>query len=237
MSAREHGVLGLIPAKGGSTRLARKNVAPLGGRPLIAWAAEAARESGVFDRLVLSSEDEAVIEAGRGIGLDAPFVRPAALARDPAGVVDVALHALDALEAGGERYETLAILLPTCPFRTAADIREAFALFRSRDEKSLMSVSEFDHTPFAALAVGEDAVISPHFPEYFGRKSQEMPRAYRPNGAIHILDVARFREARSYVAPPVLAYVMPRARSVDIDTAEDLLLAEALLARRGRTEA
>lgn len=225
-------VLGLIPAKAGSTRLARKNVARLGGRPLIAWAAEAARASAVFDRLVLSTEDREIAEAARAIGLDVPFERPGELARDPAGVVDVALHALDALEAAGETYETLVILLPTCPFRTAEDIRAAEALYRERGATSLMSVSEFDHTPFAALAMGEDRTVTPHFPDFFGRKSQDMPAAYRPNGAIHVLDVARLRETRSYLAPPVLAYVMPRERSIDIDTLDDLHIAEAMLAQR-----
>lgn len=225
-------VLGVIPAKGGSTRLAHKNIASLGGKPLIAWAAAAARASGILDRLILSTEDEQVAETARQIGINVPYMRPVELARDPANVVDVALHALDQLEAMGERYEVLVILLPTCPFRTADDIREAFALFRRRDEGSLMSVSEFDHTPFAALAVDEDGLVSPYFADYFGRKSQEMPVAYRPNGAIHILDVARFRETRSYVAPPVLAYPMPRERSVDIDTMADLRFAESLLAEQ-----
>ncbi len=226
-------VLGLIPAKGGSTRLARKNVALLAGKPLIGWAADAARESGILDRLVLSTEDAQVADEARRLGIEVPFLRPEALARDPAGVVDVAQHALDALEAAGQRYTTIVILLPTCPFRTAADIRAAFDLFRSRDEGSLMSVAEYDHTPFAALGIGADGLIAPHFPDYFGRKSQQMPAAYRPNGAIHILDVTRFRATRSYIAPPVIGYVMPRERSIDIDTALDLRVAERLLAAAG----
>jgi CMP-N-acetylneuraminic acid synthetase len=235
VSGLSRGVLGLIPAKAGSTRFVRKNVALLRGKPLIGWAADAAREAGVIDRLILSTEDEEVAAAARAIGIEVPFLRPASLARDPAGVVDVALHALDALETGGARYEALVILLPTCPLRTSADIRAAFNLFRSRDEGSLMSVTEFDHTPFAALRLGEDGLVAPHFPDYFGRKSQQMPPAYRPNGAIHVLDVARFRKSRSYIAPPVIAYVMPRERSIDIDTALDLRFAETLLAMAAGT--
>lgn len=227
MSSNDKTVLGLIPAKGGSARLARKNVARLGGKSLLAWAVDAARESGVIDRLILSTEDMQIAQKAESLGVEVPFLRPVELSRDPAGVVDVALHALDQLD---DSYETLIIMLPTCPLRTAADVCDALALYRERGATSLMSVSEFDHTPYAALDIRQDGTLAPHFPEYFGRRSQDMPAAYRPNGAIHILNVARFRTERSYIAPPVLAYVMPRARSVDIDTIEDLRLAETLLA-------
>ena len=89
-----------------------------------------------------------------------------------------------------------------------------------------MSVSEFEHTPLAALGPTEDGRLEPYLPQYFGRKSQEMPKAYRPNGAVHVLDVKAFRRARSYVAQPLVGYVMPRERSFDIDTEDDLRAAE-----------
>src|SRR3546814_12497682 len=115
-------------------RLTKKNIRQLGDRSLLAWTAEAARTSGVIDRLVVSTEDEEVAAAARAIGLEVPFMRPQALARDPAGVVQVALHALETLEAAGERYDTLFILLPTCPLRSADDLRGADAL-RSEERR------------------------------------------------------------------------------------------------------
>lgn len=223
-------VLGLIPAKGGSTRLARKNILPLAGKPLLAWAAESARDSGLIDRLIVSTEDEEVADVARGFDIDVPFMRPLDLARDPAGVSDVALHALEELRRRGEEFETLIILLATSPFRTAQDIRAAHDLFLRQGRPFLMSVSAFPHTPFAALDLAEDGRLEPFFPDCFGKKSQELPTAYRPNGALHILDVAAFERARSYVAQPLVGYVMPRDRSVDIDTADDLREAEAILA-------
>jgi len=233
-----HRTLGLIPAKGGSTRLARKNVRALGGKPLIAWAAEAARGSGVIDRLVLSTEDAAVADEARTLGIDVPFMRPPELARDPAGVVEVALHALDTLETAGERYDALVILLPTCPFRTADDVRAAYELFIERDRPFLMSVAEFSHTPFAAYRMAGAGALEPVFPEYLELRSQSMPKAYRPNGAVHVLDVPKFRRAGTYVAQPLVGYVMPRERSIDIDTDTDLreamfLLEEAAAVGRG----
>lgn len=222
--------LGLIPAKGCSSRFARKNIRYLGDKPLLAWAAEAARDSGVIDRLILSTEDREVADIAESFGIEVPFLRPKELASDPAGVSDTALHAVEQLEALGEHFRTLVILLPTCPLRTAEDIRAAYHMFLQKNRPFLMSVSEFSHTPLAALQQSADGTLDPFMPQYFGRKSQEMPPAYRPNGAIHVLDVEAFKRERSYLANPLVGYVMPLERSIDIDTEEDLKAAELRLA-------
>ncbi|MFW8600413.1 cytidylyltransferase domain-containing protein [Desulfobacterota bacterium M19] len=224
-------ILGLIPAKGSSTRLPRKNIMPLGGKPLISWAGEALKNSGICDRIVVSTEDKEVASVARDEGLEVPFLRPAKLAVDPAGVVDVALHCLATLRHLGDTYDTLIITLPTCPFRTAQDIRNAYNLFRERNANFLMGVSSFDHTPFAAMQL-QDGTVKPWFPNYFGRKSQEMPAAYRPNGALNILAIKEFEEARSYFETPLYAYIMPWPRGIDIDTPDDLTMAEAVLASK-----
>ena len=229
-------ILGLIPAKGASVRFARKNILPLGDRPLLAWTVEAARESGLIDRLIVSTEDEEIAAVARDLGAEVPFMRPAHLARDPAGVVEVALHALDMLEARGESYRTIIIMLPTCPFRSAGDIRSAYELFREKNATCLMSVSPFSHTPFAAMRLDKDGYLSPYFPECAGRKSQKMPAAYRPNGALHILSVETLRRERSYFVQPLVGYLMPLERSFDIDTAMDLQSAELFLAMKTRDD-
>ncbi|MDP7505543.1 MAG: acylneuraminate cytidylyltransferase family protein [Nitrospinota bacterium] len=230
-------VLGLIPAKGGSTRLPRKNILSLGGRPLIAWTVEAARESGVIDRLIVSTEDHEVADIASSLGAEIPFMRPPELARDPAGVVDVALHVLDELERSGDRFESLIILMPTCPFRNADDIRAAYASFRENHWSFLMSVSRFGHTPFAAMGLGENDKLTPYFPNHTGKKSQELPPAYRPNGAIQILDVEAFQREKTYFGEPLFGYEMPIERSIDIDSAEDLRFAEVTISSRGSPEA
>lgn len=230
-------VLGFIPAKGGSTRFPRKNIAILEGRPLLAWAVEAARASGVIEAVAVSSEDDEVLSCAAGLDVEHVLKRPQHLARDPAGIVDVALHELDVLEQAGERFDVIVILAPCAPLRTAEDIRAAFEVFRRVRPAFVMSVSEFTHTPFAALTLDAKDHLVPAFPELFGRKSQEMPRAYRPNGAIHVLDVARLRETRDYLAPPRAAYVMPRERSVDIDHPEDLDVARRLVTAGGGVRA
>ena len=225
-------ILGLVPAKAASTRFARKNLRILGDKPLLGWVADAARATGRFDRLIVSTEDAEVADVARRHGLEAPFMRPPELAVDPVEADAVALHAIEALAGQGERFDVLALMLPTCPFRTAQDIVDALELFLARDEPNLMSLAPFDHTPFAAVRVDESGTATPFFPELFGRSARRHPAACRPNGAIHVLDTAWFEKSRSYTAGPMIGYVMPRARSIDIDTAEDLRLAARMLAER-----
>ena len=225
-------ILGVVPAKGASTRLARKNIRALGGKPLLGWAADAARDTGRFDRLVVSTEDEEVAGVAEECGLEVPFMRPPELAVDPVEADGVALHAIEALADQGERFDVVAIMLPTCPFRTADDIAAALDLFLSRDEANLMSLSPFTHTPYAALRVGPSGLATSVFPDLFGQSARTHPAAYRPNGAIHVLDVDWFQRSRSYREGPIIGYVMPRDRSVDIDTEADFRLAESMLAER-----
>ena len=222
-------ILGLIPAKGASQRLPRKNLSELGGRTLLEWAVEATNQSNLCSKVIISTEDEEVARLARGLGLDVPFLRPTALALDPASVVDVALHTLEELDSVDETYDTIIIVLPTCPFRSSADIQGAYDLFQAQQRPCVMSVSEFTHTPYAGFRCDQAARLTPLFPQYIGKKSQEMPCAYRPNGAVHVLDVDRFRTERSYFFEPLVGYVMPQERSIDIDSELDLIIARSLL--------
>jgi CMP-N-acetylneuraminic acid synthetase len=227
--------LGLIPAKAGSTRLPRKNLLPVGGRSLVEWAVRAARESGLCDRVFVSTEDAAVRAEAERLGLDTPFLRPPELARDPAGVVEVALHALDEWGRRGEPFDTLIILLPTCPFRTAEDIRAAMDIYRRSGTGFLMSVSRPAQSPLTAQVLC-DGLLSPLHPEWLFRTGAkagaDLPVMVNANGAVTILDVARFRRVREYYVYPLAAYEMPRERSVDIDTEEDLRYARFLARTR-----
>lgn len=221
-------ILGVIPAKGGSTRLPQKNILPLGGKPLLQWTSEAARACGLLDRLIVSTEDPDVVEVAKKLELDVPFLRPKQLAKDPAGVVQVTLHAIEMLREQGDEYDIVIIMLPTSPFRSAKDICDAYQLFRHKNADFLMSVSEFSHTPYAAMTLNQ-GILSPIFPDLIGRKSQEMPEAYRPNGALHILNIPAFEREKSYFAQPLVGYVMPLERSMDIDTKLDMIFAESML--------
>ncbi len=227
-------VLALIPAKGKSTRLKRKNALALCGKPMLQWTIEAAAESGVVDEIVVSTEDEEIANLAAQAGFPVPFMRDESLAVDPAGVESVALDALARLEAMGRSYEKIVILLPTSPLRTAADIKDAMALFDQKAARSLMSVTEYEHSPYSAYFEDDEGLLLPLFPDKNRLKSQELPIAYRCNGAIHILDVEFFKRTKSYTCAPLLKFCMPHERSVDVDTADDFAYAEFLLSRSTR---
>lgn len=226
-------VLGLIPAKAGSMRFPKKNIAVLCGKSLLERAAAALKDSCVVDDIVVSTESGEVQAVAEQVGLEVPFARPPELARDPAGVVDVFRHALSELSAQGREYRAAVICLPTCPLRSPEDIRAAWDL-HVEGGRTVMSVNTFPHTPFAALKRSDSGLMEPWFPEFWGRKSQEMPPAYRPNGAVHVVSTAEFQRTGSMLGPPVLGYEMPQERSVDVDTEADLAEAEALLSVSAR---
>ena len=223
--------LAVIPARAGSQRLARKNLLPLAGKPLVQWAIEVAVQTELFDRIVVSTEDAEIADVARALGPFVPFMRSKELAGDRVRVDQVTLGVLDQLEANGEAYSSVCILLPTCPLRAAADVKAAYEVFYERNEPNVMSVVEFEHTPFWARGLTKEGLVEPHFPEFIDTRRQDLPAAYRPNGAIHILDVGWLRAKRSYLARPIIGFVMSRERSIDIDTVDDLAEAELMLAR------
>ena len=211
--------------------MARKNILPLAGKSLLQWAVEAAEQAELFDRIVVSTEDSEIAQAARALGPYVPFVRPTELAEDMVDVDCVVLDVLSELEARGEVYDTVCILLATSPLRTAEDITLAYDLFDSREEPNLISVTAFEHCPFWAQGLTPTGQLVPHFPRLYDTKRQELPDAFRPNGAIHILNVAWFKKVKSYTSPPIIGFVMPRERSIDIDSIGDLVEAELMLTR------
>jgi CMP-N-acetylneuraminic acid synthetase len=222
-------VLCLIPAKGASVRLPRKNIRKLAGKTLLAWSVDCAKAAGIFDRISVSTEDQEIAAEARRLGLDVPFMRPESLARDPAGVVEVSLHALDEWEARGESYDTLVILQPTSPFRRPADVTGSMNRYLERGVDFLMSVGREEHSPLSSLIL-KDGLLQPLHPEWLNRTgskvSADLPVLVRANGAVTIVDVGRFRGERNYYAYPLAAYEMSWEYSVDVDTEKDFAVAE-----------
>jgi len=222
-------VLCLIPAKGGSVRLPRKNVRKLAGKTLLERTVECANAAGLFQRISVSTEDEEVAAEARRLGVEVPFMRPDHLARDPAGVVDVCLHALDEWELRGEVYDTLVILLPTSPFRRVIDVTGSMERYLQSGVEFLMSVGREEHSPLSSLIM-KDGLLQPLHPEWLNRTGAKapanLPVLVRANGAVTIVDVVRFRQERNYYGYPLAAYEMPWEYSVDVDTEKDFAMAE-----------
>lgn len=230
----EPAVLGVIVARGGSKGLPGKNLRPLGGKPLVVHTVEAALGCDALARAVLSTEDAAILAAGRAAGCPAPFVRPAELAGDRSSTVDVVLHAVDWLAQHEGFVADVVVLLPaTAPLRRAAHIRGALDVLRDDPAaEAAVAVTEPDYPPYWMLSV-ENRRLAWLFPEGAAvDHRQDLPRAYRPNGSIYAIHVPVLRAQRTFYPRVTAPYVMPREASVNIDTDLDFSLAELLLARR-----
>ncbi|MCH7745174.1 MAG: acylneuraminate cytidylyltransferase family protein, partial [Chloroflexi bacterium] len=164
----------LIPARGGSKRLPGKNIRLLAGKPLIAYTIEAALDSNVFDCVCVSTDDEEIAAIAREYGADVPFMRPAHLSDDTARVVQVTCHALEFFAERGHEYESLCVLQPTSPLRTANDIRDAYALFQSTDARYVVGIVAWEHPPFWAFEK-RDGFLTPHWGADKMLKTQDLP--------------------------------------------------------------
>ncbi len=232
-------VLGVITARGGSKGIPRKNVKLLGGKPLIAYTIERAKESGVFDRIILSTDDQEIAEVGKQYGIEVPFMRPADLAEDTTPTLPVLVHALKWLkENEGDEPEAVMLLQPTAPLRRPEHIREAHALFIASNADSVVSMVEVPghFNPHWQFRIGKDdraeIFTSEPFRDIVTRR-QELPKTYTRNGAIYLFkSMLLFNDPPSFYGDDVRAYIMDEASSVNIDSPEDFLAAEAALTHK-----
>lgn len=225
-------VMAVIPARGGSKGVPRKNIRALAGKPLIAWTIEQAKQSRYLDRVVLSSEDEEILEVARRLGCDVPLVRPAELARDESLGIDVLLHAMSVLP----EFDLVVQLQPTSPLRLASDIDECIEKCVGGGElASCVSLTEVAKPPYWMFNLDAVGKMKP-FLEFKSVPRQELAKLHVLNGAVYVASAAQLREQRSFITPQTLGYVMPLERSVDIDAEYDFWVAEALLERRNATK-
>lgn len=218
-------VLAVITARGGSKGLPRKNLLPFRGAPLIAWTIQAAQAAKSIDRLILSSDDPEIIATARSLGCEAPFQRAPELASDTAASVDVVLDAADRVPG----YDIIVLLQPTSPLRIAGDIEATLALMAETGAPGAVSISEAPCHPWLIFARDMAGRLTPFVekPAGISWRRQDLPPAYRINGAVYAADLAWLRASRSmFKANETVAYEMPAERSVDIDTLEDLQTAE-----------
>lgn len=235
-------IIGIIPARGGSKGVPRKNLAPVAGRPLLAYTAQAALGAPGLARVILSTEDEEIQRVGLACGLEAPFRRPAALAEDATPTLPVVRHAIAELEAAGERVDAICLLQPTNPLRTSEDIEGAVKMFEETGADTVISVLAVPHqyNPHwvyfegaggaLQLATGEAAPIP---------RRQLLPKAFHREGSIYLVkrDVVMAQPEGSLYGGAVRGYLMEAARSVNIDRVEDLERAAQLLLQQAEQQA
>lgn len=221
-------ILALIPARGGSKGIPRKNIKPIAGKPLIAWAIEAALCSRVLDAVVVSTEDEEIADVARQWGAQVPFRRPAELAQDDTPGIDPVLHALEQLPD----FDAVLLLQPTSPLRTTEDIDACIGLAQGRQAASVVSVSEPGKHPYWMYRLGTDQRLQTLINVPPISRRQDLPPVYAVNGALYYTRADWLRRHHAFVTAETVAYVMPPERSVDTDTLLDWKLAEMLLKER-----
>lgn len=224
-------ILALIPARGGSKRLPGKNVRQLGGKPLIEWSIQAARGLPEIVAVLVSTDDPEIANHARHAGALVPWLRPAELATDTASSVDVAIHALDDYEREHGRVDGLLLLQPTSPFRSRARLQAGLALFAANPDCSVIGVSPASTHPLWCFRL--DGRLMRPFVEGGGLhlRSQDLPPAYAVNGGFYLVPADVLRESHSLYARDMLPLVMDTpAECIDIDTEQDWLAAEEMLA-------
>jgi CMP-N-acetylneuraminic acid synthetase len=218
----------IIPARGGSKRLPRKNIALLAGKPLLAYAIEAALESGIFAKVCVSSEDEEILEVGRECGAHLALTRPPELATDTVQVKQVCLHLLEIFIAQGQSYREFGVLLVTNPLRTAQDIKAAYELFQHQAANYVMSLVPYSHPPQRAVWVPH-GYIEPYFASQYMKQTQLLDQLYRHDGSIIFAKSEVFLREQEFYGSKAVPFFMPLERSVDIDSPLDLAWAEFLI--------
>ncbi len=224
-------ILAIVPARGGSKRLPKKNLMKLNGKPLIAYSIEAAKDSKYIDDVILSSESEEIIDVARKWGAEVPFVRPQELAEDTTRSIDVVTHALETLS---ESYDAVILLQPTSPLRTTADIDNAIEDFYKKDAVSVIGVCEVEHSPLWSNTLDESMSMENFLDDkYNNSRSQDLPMYYRINGAFYMSRTKSVLANETFfVKKDIYAYLMSQEDSVDIDTKLDFIVANAILKER-----
>jgi len=233
-------ILAVVTARGGSKTIPGKNLKPLGGKPLIAYSIEAARRSGVFDRTIVSTEDQPIGDAAEALGCERPFVRPDSLARDDTPHLPVMQHAVDTLRHQGYDADAVMILQPTSPLRRPEDIRRAVDLLATTGADSVISVSEMPahYNPLRAVRL-DDRGLATMFVDGAPIRTrparrQDVPPAWTINGAIYLFRAAVLSAAQpSLYGDSTAAFVMPPPYGINIDDLDDWQQAERALAALG----
>jgi len=226
-------VLGVIPARGGSKGIPNKNLAPLGGRPLLAYTADAVLKSTRVTRTVVSTDDPTITIAARGLGLDVPFTRPEELAGDDTLMLPVLQHALQMVRAGGFQPDAVVLLQPTSPLRRTEHIDAAIALLEESGSDSVVSVVDVPHhfNPASVMRL-EGNRLRPFLDAPSITRRQDKPRVLARNGPAVLAVRAATLDGGSLYGDDCRPLLMGPEESLDIDTPWDLVLAECVLSRQ-----
>ncbi|MCR9968853.1 pseudaminic acid cytidylyltransferase [Vibrio cholerae] len=222
--------IAIIPARGGSKRIPRKNIKAFHGKPMIAYSIEAAIQSGCFDRVIVSTDDREIAEVAKQYGAEVPFIRPAEIADDHATTVDVMHHAITWCLEHGDNVEAVCCLYATAPFVSANSLRHGYKVLSEDKCEFVFTATTFSFPIQRAIKLSEHGEVTMFSPEYEQVRSQDLVEAYHDAGQFYWGKVQAFTERKPVFAPHSKVILLPRIKVQDIDTPEDWSFAEALYA-------
>ena len=228
-------IIGIIPARGGSKGIPRKNIKPLAGKPLIAWSIEQAKKSKYLDQIVVSTDSPEIAEIARQYGAEAPFLRPAELAQDDSPTVDAIFHVLQFFDTQGEHFDLVVLLEPTSPLRKEDDIDRAIELFETHADRvdSLVSLGEVHmENPYIVKQVEGGYVKPLILADSPIHQRQQLPRTYFPYGVIYLSTVYALKKWKTFYQERTIPYFIERWQNYEIDDIWDFLCVEAVLQER-----
>jgi len=220
-------VLAIIPARGGSKGVIGKNIKVLSGKPLIAHTIIAAIDSKSVDRIIVSTDSEEIAEVAVKYGAEVPFLRPYDISHDTAAILDAYKFVLKKLKESGDNYDSFVALQPTSPFRNSHDINSAISLFNNQETDSIISFTGESHPIEWSRLINNNGTFSDLGMDLIYNR-QKYKKTYYFNGAVYVFKTKLLKKNIIY-SDNSLAYIMPRIRSIDIDTEEDFLFAEFLI--------
>jgi N-acylneuraminate cytidylyltransferase len=220
--------LAVIPARGGSKRIPRKNIKLFGGKPMIAWSIAAALKSNCFDRVIVSTDDDEIAEVARLEGAEVPFVRPAALSDDHIATIPVIRHAIECLSDKGQTPSQVCCIYATAPFLQPADIRRGLAVIESKACDYAFSTTSYAFPIQRAIRLNKQGKVGMFLPEHANTRSQDLEEAYHDAAQFYWGQAQAWISEKTIFGANSAAVHIPRYRVQDIDTVEDLVMAEYL---------
>lgn len=219
--------LAIIPARGGSKGVPRKNIKELAGKPLIAWTIEEAKKSKYIDRLILSSEDDEIIEVAKKYGCEVPFKRPLELAQDDTPGIAPILHAIEQCPD----YDYVVLLQPTSPLRTVEDIDGCIEKLLSNNADFCVSVSQPEKSPYWMYTLERELMVPLLQKELVARR-QDLPKVYSLNGSVYVGESTKIKKSKAFLTENTIAFETAAKQSFDIDTELDFKICEVLIKDR-----
>lgn len=221
-------IVAIIPARGGSKRIPKKNIKLFAGYPIISYSIKAAQETDLFDRIIVSTDSEEIAGIARDYGVETPFSRPSELSDDFTGTVPVLLHALNWLDDHGYTSDYFCCIYATAPFVQPAFIRRGFDLLKKKNAGVAFSVTTFPYPISRALKIGKTGRIEMFWPEHENARSNDLPQAYHDAGQFYWGDTEKFLKEKTFFSSDAVPIMIPRYLVQDIDTPEDWETAEKM---------